>query len=265
MLVTDDQGFLVPDSGTVHLTGVWRTLADRATQAYQTHLGDSLHSVYVRGSAARGLAVPGLSDLDTWALVSGDLEGPLVQVPDWAEGASQALLQGQSDCVDLELCVSPLDRVLSGRRSAHARALLKLSAVCVWGPDLRPSLPRCRPDPSLHAAVFFLADALARTRQELADDDDLDGVCLWLGKTVLRSAFELVMPLEGTWTRDLHWCWAAWARHHPESAESLRRVAVLALTGDDRPHTVASLLAEPAVTQVAALAAALGPPLWATD
>ncbi len=71
VLHTDPDGYLIPDVSLDNIVPPWDEAVDFIKNAYIGHLGESLHSVYIRGSVARGLAVEGISDLDSFALARG--------------------------------------------------------------------------------------------------------------------------------------------------------------------------------------------------
>src|SRR5690606_41345984 len=67
--VRDAEGFLPTRPDRRPIAGPWASAVALVVDAYRDRLGPALHSVYVRGSVARGLAVEGVSDLDTFAVL----------------------------------------------------------------------------------------------------------------------------------------------------------------------------------------------------
>lgn len=66
--VVGSDGLLVPEGSRDNIVAPWSEAVDFLVRGYREILGEHLHSVYIRGSVARGLAVEGLSDLDTTAV-----------------------------------------------------------------------------------------------------------------------------------------------------------------------------------------------------
>jgi hypothetical protein len=228
----DADGWLVPDVDPAAITGPWRALCDAVVATYEEHLGAALHSVYVRGSVARGLAMDGVSDLDSWALVHTLEPGPLVFVMPWMAPVAQALTAESEVASDVELCVSDIRRIRTEPRAAFARLLLAVQSVCLAGDDIRPTLPRCRPDRAAFGPIWHVASARAQLVDELnrgLPDEELADATVWLAKTLVRAAFDLVMEREGSWTRDLYFCVDAVDRWEPQWGTPVRRAAQLAI------------------------------------
>ena len=60
LLKTDGNGFLIGDTHPDHIVPPWRAALDFACQAIVDHLGATVHSVYIRSSVPRDLAIEGL-------------------------------------------------------------------------------------------------------------------------------------------------------------------------------------------------------------
>ena len=80
VLSTDKDGYLIPDASLDKIVPPWNEAVNFIKEAYIKHLGERLHSVYIRGSIARGLAVEGISGLDSFALLRGN---PLKRKMNW--------------------------------------------------------------------------------------------------------------------------------------------------------------------------------------
>lgn len=65
-LVADEDGYLPSPAGTA-IAAPWSAAVESLVAAYLAEWGQDLHSIYVRGSVARGLALVGVSDLDSFA------------------------------------------------------------------------------------------------------------------------------------------------------------------------------------------------------
>lgn len=75
----DGDGFILNDAAPGKILPPHRAAIQEAVRAYRRHVRADLHSVYVRGSVARGRAVPGVSDLDCFAVTrisSGGQDDP---------------------------------------------------------------------------------------------------------------------------------------------------------------------------------------------
>ncbi|MDY7224164.1 hypothetical protein [Halalkalibacterium halodurans] len=65
---TDKQGFILNDASVAKIQPEHMTLIEDVVEDYRLHMGDHIHSLYIRGSIPRGLGIYGVSDLDTLAV-----------------------------------------------------------------------------------------------------------------------------------------------------------------------------------------------------
>jgi tRNA nucleotidyltransferase (CCA-adding enzyme) len=68
-LSQDENGFIINDLSLDMIDHKWRTVLRIVKNNFVKNLDKNLHSIYVRGSVARGLAIEGISDLDMFSLV----------------------------------------------------------------------------------------------------------------------------------------------------------------------------------------------------
>lgn len=239
----DAAGCIVNPCAAHLVTAPWRAVADDVLAACREALGPALHSLYLRGSVPRGLAIAGVSDLDAIGVVRGSVAG---HVP-WTRRLDARVRERHPCCRGVELRLWPLQGLTTLAPGHPARFLLKTQALCLWGPDVAAGWS---PVP-LEAAHIVLADlpqALARMRAALAPGPGTDAGlmrqrCRWLAKKVVRAGFELVALREQAYTRDLHPCWLAFARHHPAQAEAMREVLALAVEPTAETSRIAAAIA----------------------
>lgn len=234
-------GTLVNDTSAAHIPLALQPGVQACIAAYQEGLGDALHSVYLRGSVARGGFVPSLSDLDTWALShGGSASGPRVVTAPWQE-ASERLAAALPLVSQVELGHTPLVR-LAQPDAGFARMLLATTGLCVFGPDHIPALGRFRPGPDT------LGDArhVRKSVQELLDRPPADtaDACRWICKAIVRAGLESTAHRHGQYTRDLYPCWALFAAFHPEQAACMHRVLGWAITPLTDPAALHAALVE---------------------
>ncbi|MBV9790545.1 MAG: hypothetical protein JOZ51_20295, partial [Chloroflexi bacterium] len=201
-----------------------------AVAAYREHLSAQLVGVYVRGTVPRGQAVLGVSDLDCFAVVSGD---PEHVDGSWLKAAGAEIARQHPIVSDVQLEIWPLDEVLVTDRFNEMSFLLKTQSACVWGDDLAPQLPRFKPD------VIVANNDISQIRPDIEEaiaalqaDGSPDRVVYWcrrIMKNMLRAGFSLVMLSEGVFTRDLKLCYEFFARYYPAQEPEMRRVLELAI------------------------------------
>jgi hypothetical protein len=254
LVPVDSDGYIVGDVDPSHLKPPWDAVVREITDACRRHWGDRLHSLYVRGSLPRGLAVESVSDVDTIAVVAGDLDdldaswiGPFL-------GELDSRFPFQSGA---ELATVPLGWLRDpSQRPVTSRAMqftIGTNSVCVYGEDLGPSLPRFRPGSDIASQSWYLPRAVTEATERLERAFDASTV-RWVMKRLLRTGFELVMEREQAYTRDLYFCWEAFSRHYPERSKPMHRALELAVAPEDGSAAeVPSLLRDLGAWEVAEL------------
>lgn len=230
---TDSRGYLVNECRPELIAPPWDDLVQEAREEVLIHLGDSVHSVYLRGSVARGTAVMGISDIDFVVVLVDDAASSLA----WVKPFQAAARRNHPFHTGVGFEFLRRTRLLDDERLATARFLMATQSVCLFGEDLIPTLPRYKPGPDAVVHAPALARKLARFRAGVAvldgdeepDREKLQEGCRWIMKALVRTGFELVMAEEGTYTRDLVPCYRAFARHYPEKAAEMRRAVFLAI------------------------------------
>lgn len=225
----DAEGLIVNTCAAGLIREPWSRLVSDVLAQCLRELGISLHSLQLRGSVPRGTAVEGISDLDVLCITNGRLRQSSI----WIDRMARRVEALYPFCRALDLRVWPLCDVVGLPSSHSARFLLKTQGLCIWGADLTADWPGV-PLEQARIALKGLPVAMERMRMAIAQRSPADEAlmvarCRWLAKKVVRAGFELVAPLERTYTRDLQPCWQGFARHHPELASSMEEVLVLAI------------------------------------
>ena len=190
-----------------------------ATRHAQAVFSETLHSLWLRGSYARGSATPD-SDLDLVLLVRDGRVGR------WSEARGAETLRRELR----EQCgfTAPVEWMASYFtqdfliRSPRLAMVLATQAVPVYGPDIRHELGRYTPGPAMR---LYLDHWPADYRTFLESDPGDPAAVRAVTKAAIRSCFETVMTEVGQFTPDLFYGVAAFAERRPE----LSRVAWLIL------------------------------------
>lgn len=233
-LYVNSEGFLERPQELGNFQQEWKPVVDAFVTGFADTYGDDLHSIYIRGSVAKGKAIPGVSDLDAYIITHERLPDERLEwVHDFCKGLKQKypFVQGfETPHYSLkELEDSPRDQMILG-----------FSAVCVHGDDLLPTyLRKYRPGPETVLHAFSITrpgwfddntrkftDPEASTKQRVQK-------CTWLAKSYLRAGHELVAERSGRYTRDLYKCWEGFSEYYPEHSENMYAILELALNPTD--------------------------------
>lgn len=180
----------------------WDEAMEAVAELYRSKLGKALRCVYVHGSVARGTAVLGRSDLDTFCITR--CPSNEVNLGEFRE--ERVRLESLFPFADrIELGVGSLDELLDSQ--PHNAMVIKTMALCVYGECIGPFLPDFKPDHDLawiNTRNFprFLSQGLERMRGAAEEGEYLEW-CQWTMKRLVRAGFSLVMPRKREITLDL--------------------------------------------------------------
>jgi predicted nucleotidyltransferase len=235
-LEVDAAGFVVPISNKSVEQENWKPLVRDVVEFYRSQLGEKLVSVFVRGSLAKGTAVEGISDVDSFFVAREDFEIPKSEV----EKFEVELRQRYPFCTGVELFgagMNNLTELLPPKRRSIWHELIKTQSVCVWGASLADGIaPFALSDMVAHS--YWIGEnvrTLSGRLDEYADKpDDLKAFCTWICKRLIRVGFEIVMLREQRWTRDLYPCYKSFSKYYPERESLMLQALQLALNPTDR-------------------------------
>lgn len=250
LFTTDQDGFL-QNSGSYDLIQPdFRPLLVQAAALCRDLVGTRLLSLYVRGSVAAGRAHLGSSDVDLVLLTKDGVPQFTVQ-PDKIAELSRAFSKVTSE---VDLTVLPLEILRGAPEYARLRVYLQTQSVLLEGEDVRPELPRFRPNSELACYMHpKLEEELHQLSQLFtlgtAVERSYGGVlrptrfwCVWTMRTVLRASGLLAMTQTGSYESDLAYCRDHARSIYPEMALSLQEAYRLALDPTDNPQLVESFL-----------------------
>jgi hypothetical protein len=222
----DPEGYIRPEADLANVQPEYQGLPDAAAGLLAQELGPRLHSAYLYGSVVRGNAVPGRSDVDLLAVLRA---APDDEDRRRADRMERALVERFPVLFSAGVGLTHLQEVRSPAQRYGLQVFLRELAVCIWGEDLRPGLPRTKP--SAAVAAGFHDDThtvLARARQTLAASSDpevIRRVCRMTSRRMVQLGFAVVMARQGRWATVLEEQAAAVGAAFPEWAEAARRAA----------------------------------------
>lgn len=218
----DSEGYVINPASAEKIRSPWDKLIDAIKRSYIKKLGDRIHSIYVRGSVAQGLAIEGFSDIDTFALVLPGKEGNIQwQEAPWAKDIHEEVQKIAGFPVrktELMLTTYTEDFIA---RNPGLGMVIKTQSACIYGNDLAPKIKRYKPGREMMLECWHLKNDIQNFTQLPVDIDDEQLVKKWqsLMKTLIRSGFELVMEREEKYTNSLYRCYESFAKHYPEQKD----------------------------------------------
>jgi predicted nucleotidyltransferase len=217
----DKDGFLLNPCLNPPFGYPWDPMMETITSFLSATYPGLIHSIWLRGSVARGTGVPGQSDLDTFVLIK-KAGFHWQELPEVA--ALKALLGplGEAD-FPLECQLESYTGKPEGLRSQIAM-LIATQSVCIWGEDIRPFLKEYKPGKEVMLENRWLAADVAAFLEKIEKGETWDkaAFCSFM-KTIIRAGFELVMERDGRYTRDLYPAYQAFSTYYPERESDMRQ------------------------------------------
>ena len=259
-LEADEQGVLLGSAGDAVVREPWASAVEALVRRYVAAWGNDLHSVYVRGSVAKGWALEGSSDVDTLAVLRRDASGEAgsESVDAWASAVEAEMRHALPFVVGVEVDVVPFEVALD--RARIEAFVLKTQATCVHGQDLADRLEPYVLGPEVAFQTRFFRQHLESFVRGYAHEPvtDRPGFLVWMVRRFLRLGMELVMVKEGRYTRDLYLCYESFAKHYPAWEGEMRQALELAVNPVATPeseafvHSFGACLAKEADRKLAA-------------
>lgn len=218
---TDKNGFLINPASAKKVQEKWKPLIEDIVEAYKNKYGKKLKNVYIRGSVAKGEAVEGVSDIDTFAYV--DLSEEELNENNTNRDVRKPIEEKYGFVEEVEMSARPLSDIPNNYITLN-------QSLCVYGEPI--SVPKLKAGKEMaghalgfHNRVKWFEKFLERDESE----EDIKKSCVWLMKGLLRVGFELTMERSQKYTRDLYRCYETFSEYYPEKEPEMREVLDLAL------------------------------------
>ena len=230
-LETDEQGFLQSRADPANITGSWRAAVEAVTTAYLEKWPQKVHSIYVRGSIAKGLPVEGTSDVDSLAVLKPGCEQGLSydEFGVWAKAVEQRVQEKFPFVTGVEFGLEPFEEARD-RENPYA-LILKIEAACVYGENLAEEIAPYKPGPEMAFQTKYFRFHLETFLSEYPAEPEAEKpeFLNWMMRRFLRLGMELVMVEERRFTRDLYLCYESFAKHYPDKTAEMYRALELAV------------------------------------
>jgi hypothetical protein len=216
----DAEGYIINPASAEKIQPEWQPVLDAAIATYQKRYGEKLRHVVLRGSVAKGQAIEGVSDVDTFAYV--DL--PKEEISnEWANVAEAELVARFPFASQIEIGAYPMSDIAKD-------AVMLNQAVVIWGdpiavPKLKIGRDLALHAPRIHKRLAFMRKFLSESQPE----SEIKSSCTWLAKGILRAGLELSMERAGRYSRDLYRCYETFIQVYPQKGAEMREALHLAL------------------------------------
>ena len=230
----DHRGYLINNCDLQKNHHHWLLTIEAVRDIYLQTWQNDIHSIYLRGSIAKGIAIDNVSDIDSFAILQpGKLKSKGIlersQVEAWAID-SEAKLQAKFPFIaGLEVGLVPFESIRD--RSNIYNFIIKVQRVCIYGDDLASKIDPYKIDHQIAFQTKYIHFHLEQFLSEYPNETEEEKKLWlnWLMRRYLRLGMEFVMQTEQLYTRDLYLCYESFAKHYPQQAEQMYSALKLAI------------------------------------
>ncbi len=227
-LGVDEEGYLIGEVSKEKIQPELWPVINESIECAREVFGDNIHSIYVRGSTAKGTFVPGISDLDT--------EFVLHTQPD--DETKQNFKDKMIEIEDRHPEVTKIERVIwtVDGFTTEPDTIRKYQTVCVFGEDLTQAMPKMKPGAESASKLGLILEQIDKSISLLESGQDtitIKARSVWLGKRLIRRAHELIEGKLQRFTRDIYPCYEGASQVWPEHEPLFRKVAEVAVFGTE--------------------------------
>lgn len=229
---TDKDGFILNDCDWNKILPPWTSLVEELRQTCLKVWPSRLKGLYLRGSVPRGLAILKISDLDSFALLSGEITPEDIEQ---SRQLCQALKRRYLFCKKVELIL--FDEALIHNTNSIWPVIIQTQSLQIAGDFLSENLKQVKPGPDLISYSYTWQVDLATTLKglEYLSPNALDysnqvqKKSAWIARRMIRVGFELVIEQDQCYTPDLYQCYERFSAYFPEQKNSMRKALELAI------------------------------------
>lgn len=181
---------------------------------------------------ANGKAIEGISDIDTLAVITKDID------KSWIKPIRKTLDAKFTFSTGVEFSFLKYDELLNSDNLAGYKFLIKTQSFCIYGEDLSDEIKNFKADKETANILIpkNLKIVFENTIKGIVDNPDREDIlewCRWVMKRILRAGFVLVMDQEKVFTRDLYPSYKIFSKYYPEKEYEMRTALELAINPVD--------------------------------
>lgn len=222
-LSMDKDGFIFNDLKLENIQPIWNEPIQLIIQQYHEYYNKKLHSIYLRGSISRDLAVPNVSDIDTFALVYSDhfIRWKNSDIQEEIEEKVQAKFPFVNG---VEMNIASLDDEFYLKNSRLAM-IIQTQSLCLDGVNISKKSSKFRPTDLCLNKKWFAED-LNDFNKKIGDQKIRLEDCRAIMKIIIRVGFELVVEREQRFTPDLYLCYRTFSKYYINKEKEMRQALV---------------------------------------
>lgn len=223
--LTDQHGY-VQNTATDKLPPKWKKGLKAAIKEYKHHLGDKIHSIYLRGSVAKGNPFDGISDFDTFALIKGKITASDRK---WIQEVKEKLLRRFPFASRFDLLIYSYHDFFHLEKFYTARFLLKAQGKCIYGENVSNRIKEIKLSTYVrkirkHNIILTSIDKAISQLKNARSSPARKEICRWITKRVLRTIPYITFEQERRFTRDLFPCHELGVKYFPHKKQKIHQL-----------------------------------------
>lgn len=235
----DTDGYIINPAAQEKIQEEWRPVVEAIQEAYISAFKDSVLSVYVRGSVAKGKAIQHISDVDTFCILNlkeNEINWELEKV------ISEQIEERFPFIQKAEIACIPVEEALESKAD---RIMIKTQSICLYGKDFSEHIKPMKPGEDIIQHLPGIENEIHRTLiwlDERHESEKIRSKCSWIMKRILRAGLELVSERTNKYTRDLYPCLEAFTMVYPDKENEMEVVLDLAINPSDDSLKIKNIL-----------------------
>lgn len=229
---TDAAGFILNDCHEDKILPPWKRLVAELRENCLQVWSNRLQQLYLRGSVPRGLAIPQVSDLDSFAILKGTITETDLNLSNYI---ASELQKRYLFCKRVEIILLTWEDIYED--NSFWPAIIKTQSLKIAGDDVPLKLPDFKPGFSMINYAYSWEKDLNKTMDILVNLSPhylnftaiVKKQCAWITRRMIRTGFELVIEQEQSYTPDLYYCYERFSDHFPEQQAAMRKALELAI------------------------------------
>lgn len=230
------EGYVINPTSKALIPSKWRPLIDDVVATIKGNFGSELHSIYLRGSVARGVAIDGFADLDIFVLLH--TSGIRWKAAHWLPKFSSNWTKKYDFVKNIEVMCSSFSENIYATNPALAM-IIKTQSLLLFGAANAEKIPSFKPSKAMTLNYRWLKKDIdhffAKSNPQPQDVQEIT-------KVVIRSGFEIVMERSGSYTTDLYPCYQMFAKYYPAWSNEMKTILQYYLNPTEELTTLNNVL-----------------------
>lgn len=207
-------------------------------QKFKDVLGDSLLSIYIRGSVSTGRAIPGISDIDAVIITKSSVTSKKFNA--FIKTFASNLSKKYSFVTFVDLTVIKYADLLEKAEYWGLRTNLKTQSFRLCGKEILKALPDVVPGKIFSKEMYVYYSKEIHTLEKMFQKGKVDRKylnelhpvsfwCVWTMRVVLRSLMGPIMLYKPAFSPDLETCHDEFVELYPRFKRSINEALILAM------------------------------------